>query len=404
MKKIILLILTNLLLVNMGLANENVASQDSISSTIESMETAENNLLKSEIDLLIADLPNTLEVDEETAIILKKLSFKKQEIGLFTYATFENGILTISGSGYLSEEKKIILQQIRHFVYAVKIEEGAISIPDLSSMSNLRYVSIPSSIKKIPYGVFYNNKSLVKINIPDGVIEIASRVFSGCESLEKIIIPNSVEKIGAYAFSSCYNLSNIKLPKNISILPKSIFSFCKSLREIEIPQGVVTIGEDAFYNCTGMVKLYIPDSVTSIEEEAFEKMESLREVRMSENVVEIPEYAFKDCVSLNKIVFPASVKILGKEALKGCDNLTVVELKTPELVSIGKYCFEHSKNITSLIVHSKVAPKISNIFEKEKSSKEYYQRATLYVNKDVKKLFVNAENWNKFSAIKEISE
>ena len=29
---------------------------------------------------------------------------------------------------------------------------------------------------------------------------------------------------------------------------------------------------------------------------------------------------------------------------------------------------------------------------------------TLYVNKDVKKLFVNAENWNKFSAIKEISE
>lgn len=72
MKKIILLMLTNLLLVNMGLANENVASQDSISSTIESLETAENNLLKSEIDLLIADLPNTLEVDEETAIILKK--------------------------------------------------------------------------------------------------------------------------------------------------------------------------------------------------------------------------------------------------------------------------------------------------------------------------------------------
>lgn len=57
MKKMILLLLINFIFVNVVFSNET--------------ETA-NKLLKSEIDSLIADLPNSLEVDKETSNLLKK--------------------------------------------------------------------------------------------------------------------------------------------------------------------------------------------------------------------------------------------------------------------------------------------------------------------------------------------
>lgn len=389
MKKMILLLLINFIFVNVVFSNET--------------ETA-NKLLKSEIDSLIADLPNSLEVDKETSNLLKKLSFNKKEIGLFTYATFQNGILTISGKGYVSEQGASVLSSIKQFVYAVKLEEGTIALPSLSYMPSLMYVSLPSTIKKIDYGAFSNDVSLLKVNIPEGVAEIGAWSFSHCESLKKIIIPNSVMTIRNFAFIYCKQLTDINIPNTITLLQEGIFSYCSSLREINIPESVMEIKTEAFYNCDGMLKLYIPDTVTSIEEEAFEGMKSLKEIRLSENILEIPENAFKNCKSLTSIVIPASVETLGEDAFKGCDNLRSIELKTSRLKSIGKNCFENCKRLNTIIVYSKVAPKISKIFENEKSSIDYYQRITLYVTKQAKASFMNTVNWNKFSAIEEIAE
>lgn len=121
--------------------------------------------------------------------------------------TFENGTLTISGTG---------------FIWAERSDDD-----DLGKC-------------------LHNTTNCV---IESGITSIGIWSFKGCEKLTSITIPNTVTSIDDDAFSGCINLKDIILPDSLTEIGQSAFYDCKSLTSIKIPNSVAYVGWFAFLGC-----------------------------------------------------------------------------------------------------------------------------------------------------------
>ena len=95
----------------------------------------------------------------------------------------------------------------------------------------------------------YNNSKVKKVVIEDGVTSIRERAFSNCSTLISITIPKSVTSIGKTAFYNCTSLTNITIPNSVTSIGNLAFSYCRSLTSITIPGSVTSIGSEAFSSC-----------------------------------------------------------------------------------------------------------------------------------------------------------
>ena len=175
--------------------------------------------------------------------------------------TYENGILTISGSGdiVVAPPEWNALE-----VTKVIIGEGITSICDFAfaSKESLKELALPDTIESIGYQAFYNT-GIEEIVIPDSVTFIDYNAFANCQSLKKVSISDNVAKVGMDTFNSCVNLEEVKLPANCTIIGVSAFYGCSSLKTIVLPDKLEEIRQDAFTG-TGLTHIAIPDSVTSM--------------------------------------------------------------------------------------------------------------------------------------------
>ena len=129
--------------------------------------------------------------------------------------SYEDGVLTISGSGAMT------------------------------ASSDTYRSSIWKSCGKI-----------TEIVVEEGITEIGS--FMRLE-LEKISLPQSLEKITALTFYGCTNLNDISIPDNAVTLERGCFSGCTSLKKISLPVGMKEIAQSCFSDCTGLTEITIPD-------------------------------------------------------------------------------------------------------------------------------------------------
>ena len=134
---------------------------------------------------------------------------------------FDNGTLTISGSGEITNA---LITYCGH------------------SLSEIKKVIIKKGITGIEFCTFLDCSSLNSIEIPNSVTSIESGAFAGCSSLSSIEIPNSVTSIGGRTFLDC-----------------------SSLNSIEIPNSVTSIGESAFYGCSSLTDVYYTGNKTQWE-------------------------------------------------------------------------------------------------------------------------------------------
>lgn len=102
--------------------------------------------------------------------------------------SFNNGTLTISGSGMITQTS---VKNCGH------------------SLSEIKKVIIKKGITSIGDWAFYSCSSLNSIEIPNSVTSIGERAFEDCSSLNSIKIPDSVTSIGGCAFSGCNSLTDV---------------------------------------------------------------------------------------------------------------------------------------------------------------------------------------------------
>ncbi len=278
---------------------------------------------------------------------------------------------------------------------------------DVVIPTSITYNGVVYMVATIRKDAFSYCRNMTSVTIPNSVTSIEMFAFSECSGLTSISIPNSVTSIGYAAFYKCDNLTAVTIPKSVTSIEPSAFSGCNSISSIKvesgntkydsrdncnaiietssntivqgckntvIPTSVKAIGDEAFYDFSDLYSVIIPDGVTSIGREVFGGCINLSSVTLPNSITSIGDIVFENCRALQSINIPNNVTSIGSRVFVGCDNLTevVVHMVTPTNISTGT--FSNAAN------------------------------ATLYVPKGTGELYTNAEGWNEFKEIKEVSQ
>ena len=183
------------------------------------------------------------------------------------------------------------------------------------TIDGVLYTKDLKTIIRYPQGK--DNESFV---IPLGVTNIGIYSFRGCSNLRKITLFSSVTSIEDEAFYTCENLREITIPSSVISIGNKAFSWCVNLKEITLPSSVISIGNEAFYTCENLREITIPSSVTSIGDFAFSDCSNLQKVTLPSSITNIGDYAFNEwCENLQQINIPRGTfekfkKLLPNEA------------------------------------------------------------------------------------------
>ena len=261
------------------------------------------------------DNPRIVELTQDTAFTAEFAIDRSGACGENLTWTLENGTLTISGTGEMTnyDWNGTPWYSYRESITSVFIADGVTSIGSFA---------------------FYNCSSMTSVTIPNSVTSIGERAFYWCISLTSVIIPNSVTRIGDAAFSNCNNLTSITIPDGVTDLRRDTFRKCNKLTSVTIGNSVTSIGGWAFTDCSSLTSVTIGNSVTSIGNNAFESCSSLTSVTIPQSVTSIGEYAFSKCSSLTSVTIGNGVTSIGEHAFFRCSSLPSVIIPN-SVISIG---------------------------------------------------------------------
>lgn len=131
-------------------------------------------------------------------------------------------------------------------------------------------IIFPASLKCIP---IMGDNAVTKVNIPEGVKIIGEDAFWACSNLKEITLPSTITSIESGAFFNT-PITEFVYPQNIDNIPASAFGGTK-LTEFSVPDNVKEIDDGAFYNCTDLKKITIPEFVTYIGNDVFKNCRNL---------------------------------------------------------------------------------------------------------------------------------
>lgn len=207
----------------------------------------------------------------------------------------------------------------------VEIPEGVVGIgPWAFAETDLRNVTIPTSVKKIDEAAFCRCRMLEKANLLNGVKEIARGAFSET-ALKEIIIPNSVMVVGESAFAYCTQLTNACLPSNLEKVADYMFNGCTSLQQLDIPKSVTVIGDFAFAETFFENVCLSETNIVQMGAGAFSECPDLKYVELPETLVRIDNGAFQLCYNLETVVVPEEIKAVNYNAFFDSINVQVVK-------------------------------------------------------------------------------
>ena len=238
---------------------------------------------------------------------------------------------------------------------------------------------MPSSIRRIGKGAFWNCSELSEITIPQGVTAIPENTFNGCVKLEKVNLPTSVNTIGNAAFRGCA-ISKLILPESVSSLGSGAFSACNNLHWVYnrrvTPQNIS--GKNVFGGITvSGIKLYVPFGCGEdykdadvwgdfdIEEE-HPKYGSLFYILDQNRLTAEVTYSSTGSDNYNtlsgKVVVPATITVdeneyqvtkIGTQAF--ASNTTIEEIELPEgIEEIAAGAFSGAEALTKLNIPQSV--------------------------------------------------
>lgn len=128
-----------------------------------------------------------------------------KESGDYEYAVISETEKTCAVTKYIGSSEEITVPSEIEGYTVKKIgylssSFGAYDYGAFENLTNIKEVSIPSTVAEIGRHAFKGCSSLICVSIPDSVNTVGNGAFLCCSSLAKVAIPDSVSKIGDYAF------------------------------------------------------------------------------------------------------------------------------------------------------------------------------------------------------------
>ena len=264
------------------------------------------------------------------------------EIVLGVSHSFDNGVLTFSGSGDMPSPD--YFEEAEWAVYADETYK----------------VVIENGITSIGTSAFEDFVILKEVEISETVTLIGVNAFAGCEALEEIFIPKSVNEFVMSPFVNCTNL------KKIEVDPESpyfcsvdgvLFSKDKSVlwaypigneqSTYIIPDEVETIEAYAFSQADKLTSVSFNNGLLSIGDECFYGSDNLNNVTLPEGLEFLGGGAFQDCVSLNFVSLPSTLQIIRPLAFYNTALYNNLNNWEKGLLYIGNYLITGEYNYTS---------------------------------------------------------
>lgn len=234
-----------------------------------------------------------------------------------------SGILTISGTGAMTNFEDVPWWDYRDYITEVIISEGCTSIgySAFHHLTNLRSVRIPQSVVTIGGYAFADCSDLTEVSL-DYVTEIGRYAFRNCTGLTKVTIPEGVTAISYGMFSSCRGLKEVSLHNKVTLIDDYAFDNCSALTDITLPDSVTEIGGSAFSSCGNLKTVKMGNAVQRIDNCAFSDCGKLESIRLSDALTKVSGFTFNNCKELKKVYLGASLREVDPTAFDNCKSLT----------------------------------------------------------------------------------
>lgn len=251
-------------------------------------------------------------------------------------------------------------------------------------------VIVPEGVECIGENMFYLSSyysdeviysDIKSVSLPSSLKKIGRLAFGNCKGMETINIPNSVTSIGKGAFENCSGLTSINIPTNLTTIDQGVFKGCSGLTSICISNRVTSIGSQAFYNCSGLNSI-----VVESENAVYDSRENCNAI--------IETASNKLILGCSSSIIPKDVTCIGYGAFAGCKNLASIVIPQ-SVTSIESNAFGYCANLKSVTMVSAIPISISNDAFYASTS------AVLYVPKGSKEAYASADVWKDFSEIVE---
>ena len=300
----------------------------------------------------------TFSIEDNTTLYAKWVACSTEEtwnighpVAVNVIATLENGTLTISGTGEMTDF-------------------NSLTMPWYNVRDEITSVVINSGVSNIGNYALHDCPNLISISISNNVTSIGDDAFSACSCLASVIFSNSITSIGKRAFEGC-NLISLSIPNSVKSIGERAFANNAALSSVTIPISVSSVGQSAFAGCTSLALVnYNAINCTEMGNESnpvFSGCTNLSVLNIGGNVTNIPAYGFAGCSSLASVTIPKNVTSIGKFAFQNCSNLTLVNFNATncsDMMQSDTYhaVFSGCTNFTKLQIGSNVTNIPAGVF------------------------------------------
>ena len=290
---------------------------------------------------------NSIEIGDDNAhLMMATIHCSDGDIVNNVTMALEDGVLTISGNGYMGNipneyfiaisvrigagvtgglfydafenlNDHVVSYEVEHGNKAYASVDGALFTKNYETLiiypgaNKSKSFSVPSGTRIIGERSFQNNKYLSSVTLPEGLEKILNAAFFSCSELTGLSIPASVSFIDNLSFvERCYKLTCINVAEdNEKYTSVDGVLFSKDLLSMmRYPAGLSG-------NYT------VPKGVESLDGHAFLGSKLLTSVTLPEGLTEIQTRVFYDCTALTEINLPASLTYIDSKSFTGCQNL-----------------------------------------------------------------------------------
>lgn len=143
-----------------------------------------------------------------------------------------------------------------------------VSFASIESFCRMSYPSYSSNPCNNVHRLYIGGKEVTDVTVPEGITSL-KHTFAGCTNLKSVTLPSTLQTIDDFTFHGCSNLTEIAIPESVNTIGKFAFGYCSSLERLHLPEGITTIGEYTFRECTSLREINIPSTVTKIDRYAF---------------------------------------------------------------------------------------------------------------------------------------
>ena len=271
---------------------------------------------------------------------------------------FDNGVLTLSGSGAMAEEKyyNIPWRSYKKQITKIVIGEGITSIGAWAfNGTMITSVTLPSTVKVLGESAFAYCTELKTVYLNDGLVSIGENAFEE-DTLNTLRIPESVENIDFTAFSSVSINDLILENSSYQIIDGVVFrNKGKEIVYVSsdltgsyvVPDGVEIIGDSAFRS-TKLTSVLLPSGLREIGRKAF-SYAAITSVLFPSSVKTIGDNAFEG-TPIKSVVIPDNVEQVGECVFMDCTSLVEAEIRCG-LDKVGRFLFSRCYALQTAIVN-----------------------------------------------------